>query len=223
MSQKSIENLNNQEYSPEINKLNGDFISERERYNSQEYAGFENVSYINYIRSEANSVFEKVDINPCSKKVMETSSRIIEARDDQLSRQFFVPSEKNSGLISNLLSKILDNNLELLTEERLINDESKIGAEIFGPLEADEYRAFFFEGYKNGFNSWIFHKRVGESYLTFRYEVQNGGILRSSSTDSSSSVKNYFISGEELDNFMKSTEMYYDRVMSEMYNGAAKK
>jgi len=102
-----------------------------------------------------------------------------------------------------------------LTEQQLKAKESEIGATIFGPIMPNERREFFNDNEK----SWFFHQEiVGKgnviSSMTLHYEVQPMGILRISSDPS---VKNEFINGQELKNFVLATEMYHERIMSQLY------
>ena len=103
----------------------------------------------------------------------------------------------------------------ILTEKQLKAKESEIGAKIFGPIKPNERREFFNDNKK----SWFFHQEITDSSnvvhsVTLHYEIHPNGILRVSSK---SGVHSEFISGQELDNFVSATEIYYGRVMREIY------
>ena len=125
----------------------------------------------------------------------------------------------NRGFIKAVAKKLFNLNLSskrsVLTEKQLKAKESEIGAKIFGPIKPGERRAFFNDNEK----SWFFHQEIMEkgnisSSMTLHYEVQPSGILRISSDRN---VKNEFINGQELKNFIQATEMYHERVMSQLY------
>lgn len=106
----------------------------------------------------------------------------------------------------------------VLTEKDLKAMESKIGAKIFGPVKPNERREFFNDNEK----SWFFHQEITDSNskihsVTLHYEVNPQGVLRISSNPN---VKNEFISGQELDNFVQAAKMYHELVMTQIYNQA---
>jgi hypothetical protein len=115
-----------------------------------------------------------------------------------------------------LLSLDLRSKRTVLTKNQLKAKESEIGAKIFGPIKPNERREFFNDNKK----SWFFHQEITDPAgvvhaVTLHYEVHPQGILRISSLQG---VKNEFISGQELDNFMSAIEIYYGRVMREIYH-----
>lgn len=125
----------------------------------------------------------------------------------------------NRGFIKAVSKKLFGANLSskriILTERQLKAKESEIGAKIFGSIKPNERREFFNDNEK----SWFFHQEITEkgkviSSMTLHYEVQPIGILRISSDPT---VKNEFINGQELKNFIQATEMYHERVMSQLY------
>lgn len=102
-----------------------------------------------------------------------------------------------------------------LTEKELKAQESKIGSSIFGPLKPNERREFFNDNEK----SWFFHQELADSRgtihsITIHYEIHPHGILKVSSQPGMNSE---FLQGEELDNFISAVEIYYQRVMREIY------
>ncbi|MEI7917851.1 MAG: hypothetical protein WCH58_00520 [Candidatus Saccharibacteria bacterium] len=117
--------------------------------------------------------------------------------------------------VSNKLFKT-DSRRPKLTEKDLKARESEIGSKIFGPLQPNERREFFNDNER----SWFFHQELTDQNgkvhsVTLHYEVHPKGILRVSSQ---SHVKNEFISGQELENFSSAIEIYYQRVMKQIYN-----
>ncbi len=102
------------------------------------------------------------------------------------------------------------------TAKELKTRESEIGARIFGPLKPNERREFFNDNER----SWFFHQELTDQTgkvhsVTLHYEVHPKGVLRISSQPH---VKNEFISGQELENFLSATDIYYERVMNQVYN-----
>ncbi len=117
--------------------------------------------------------------------------------------------------VSKKLFKI-DSRRPNITEKDLKARESEIGSKIFGPLKPNERREFFNDNER----SWFFHQELTDQTgkvhsVTLHYEVHPNGILRVSSQQG---VKNEFISGQELENFASATEIYYQRVMTQIYN-----
>lgn len=110
----------------------------------------------------------------------------------------------------------IDSRRPKLTRKELKARESEIGSKIFGPLKPNERREFFNDNER----SWFFHQEITDQTgkvhsVTLHYEVHPNGILRVSSQPG---VKNEFISGQELENFAQATEIYYQRVMTQIYN-----
>ncbi|HEY0965676.1 MAG TPA: hypothetical protein VGE13_04325 [Candidatus Saccharimonadales bacterium] len=101
-----------------------------------------------------------------------------------------------------------------LTERELIQLESEIGATLFGPIPEGYHRKFFNLDPK----TWIWYEEsVNENgtkrSMTTRYEVQQKGILKAQDGANYS-----YLEGEELRNFGVAVQMYYERVMREVYN-----
>ena len=122
----------------------------------------------------------------------------------------FIKAVSKKLFKSDLLSKRL-----VMTEKQLKAQESAIGAKIFGPIKPNERREFFNDNKR----SWFFHQEITDpagiiSSVTLHYEVHPQGILRVSSKED---VYNEFIKGQELENFVSATEIYYGRVMREIY------
>jgi len=100
-----------------------------------------------------------------------------------------------------------------LTERELIQLESQIGAELFGPVKPGARREFFNEKA----DSWIWHEewldeKKKRQTMTTRYEIRDDGIAKVCLGQPF-----IFITGEELNNFAMAVQLYYERVMREVY------
>lgn len=100
------------------------------------------------------------------------------------------------------------------TERELLQMESKIGAELFGPIAPGRRREFFCLDEK----TWIWHedgtnKETGEKeQVTTRYEITDKGVLKVLP-----GARYSYIQADELDNLVKATQIYYERVAREVY------
>lgn len=100
-----------------------------------------------------------------------------------------------------------------LTERELIQLESEIGRELFGPIPKGHRREFFNLDDK----TWIwydeFSDETGNKHSsTTRYEVQDKGILKAQD-----GAKYSYVEGEELKNLALAVQMYYEQVMRGVY------
>ncbi len=99
------------------------------------------------------------------------------------------------------------------TERQLIQKESHIGRELFGPIPSDHRREFFCLDA----HTWVWHEEwidieTGQRRtMTTRYEVHENGILKVMN----STYK--FLEGQELQNFYQAVKIYYERNMREVY------
>lgn len=103
--------------------------------------------------------------------------------------------------------------LKKLTERQLIELESEIGRELFGPIPDGHHRDFFCLDK----HTWVWHEQWKDldnkpQSSTTRYEVQPNGILKIQT----GRVYKY-IEGEELENLAIAARMYYERTMREIY------
>ncbi len=103
--------------------------------------------------------------------------------------------------------------LKKLTERQLIELESDIGRELFGPIPAGHRRDFFCLDSR----TWVWHEEWKDvdgktQTATTRYETQPNGILKVQS----GRVYKY-IEGEELTNLAIATRLYYERAMRQIY------
>lgn len=103
--------------------------------------------------------------------------------------------------------------LNKLTERELIQLESEIGSTLFGEILAGHERKFFNLDEK----TWIWYEewpdRLGKQLsTTTRYEVQDMGVLKVQE-----GARYNFLGDGELENFYMATQLYYERVMREIY------
>lgn len=121
------------------------------------------------------------------------------------------------GLLAKALELIAGNPqgrpFNRLTERQLIEQESEIGGQLFGPIPDGHSRDFFCLDER----TWVWHEAWRNAdnkrqMLTTRYETQPKGILK---VQDGKSYK--FIDGEELANFAVAVQLYYEQVMREIY------
>jgi len=103
--------------------------------------------------------------------------------------------------------------LKKMTERQLLQLESQIGAKIFGPVAPGHRREFFCLDE----NTWIWHeewkdKKGVQQQTTVRYEVHEKGILKVKE-----GPRYDYIEGEELDNLVLATRLYYEQVARGVY------
>jgi len=100
-----------------------------------------------------------------------------------------------------------------ITERDLLRMESQIGATLFGPVAPGHRREFFCLDE----STWIWHEewkdeKGVERQSTVRYELHPKGILKVTE-----GPRYTFIEGDELDNFVEATRIYYERAAREIY------
>ena len=103
--------------------------------------------------------------------------------------------------------------LEPLTERQLIELESEIGKQLFGPIPAGHRRDFFCLDEK----TWVWHEEWRDldnklQTMTTRYEIQPNGILKVQP----GRVYKY-LEGEELTNLSTAIRLYYEYTMRRIY------
>ncbi len=103
--------------------------------------------------------------------------------------------------------------LHELTERELIQRESEIGREIFGPIKKGHRREFF----NTDPRVWIWHEEwldeAGKRHqLTTKYEVRDDAIWKVQP-----GPRYIQLTGEELKNFHQAVMIYFERVMREVY------
>lgn len=104
-------------------------------------------------------------------------------------------------------------NAKKVTERELIQHESNIGRELFGPVPVGHRREFFcldektcmwYEEYKDTRGKPVTH--------TTRYEIQGDKVLKAQD-----GAKYSYLEGDELKNLLTAINMYYERVMRSVY------
>jgi len=97
----------------------------------------------------------------------------------------------------------------------LIRLESKIGGQLFGAVPKGHRREFFCLDE----HTWIWHEEWIDAEtrqkraITTRYEIRNNGIIKVQDNQPYESVE-----GEELSNLITAIQLYYDRVVREIYH-----
>jgi hypothetical protein len=104
--------------------------------------------------------------------------------------------------------------LKALTERELIQLESEIGSQLFGPVPKGHRREFF----NLDPTTWIWHEESVDAngktvQFTTRYEVQENGVLKVQE-----GARYTFLEGQELQNLTLAVQIYYERVMREVYH-----
>ena len=101
-----------------------------------------------------------------------------------------------------------------LSTRELIQRESEIGGTLFGEVPSGHRREFF----NLDPMTWIWHEewfdqRHRKQVTTIRYEIHDNGVLKAEE-----GARYSFLEGQELENFLMATRMYYDRVTREVYS-----
>lgn len=103
--------------------------------------------------------------------------------------------------------------VEPLTKRKLIELESSIGGQLFGPVPANQRREFFCLDD----TTWMWYEQWRDEsgnlrQTTVRYEVQPQGILKAQE-----GARYSYLQGAELDNFMKAIQAYDHQVRTKIY------
>lgn len=101
-----------------------------------------------------------------------------------------------------------------ISRRELIQRESEIGGHLFGHIPDGHHRQFFNLDRTTWvwYEEWKDEKGKMESTTT-RYEVHPNGVLKVQE-----GTQYYYIEGQELNNFVNATRMYYDRVTRDVYH-----
>lgn len=100
-----------------------------------------------------------------------------------------------------------------LSERELLQLESGVGRNLFGPIPKGHQREFFcldettyiwYESYKD--------PNGKDVELTTRYEIQGDRILKAQA-----GARYSYLEGQELQNLLTAIGMYYERVMRDVY------
>lgn len=103
--------------------------------------------------------------------------------------------------------------LKKFTERELLQLESEIGGKLFGPIPKGGRREFF----NLDATTWIWYEeKPGEKgkpvQTTTRYEIHDDRVLKVQE-----GPRYTYIDGDELQNFLTATQMYYEQVMRGVY------
>jgi len=116
-------------------------------------------------------------------------------------------------------SSNLQNNAQARADfnRELIRKEAVIGGTLFGKIPAGHRRDFFCLDNR----TWVWHEewtdRAGERFVqTTRYDVRPSGIVKMQDGQTYQSI-----SPGEANNLLEAVQIYYRRVLSEVYNQAA--
>jgi len=164
----------------------------------------------------------EIAVNPMINRLRDIGDNLEKARTEKLQAQ---PNRRSidvrifvSDIAKLLFNRSLsDKSYESLLRNELVTSESKVGAAIFGLKTTDtERNEFFYDGRDdNGADSWFFHQEknidstVNRQSRTLHYEVLPAGILL---------VGSGYLQAEELSKFVTATEMYNERVISQIYS-----
>lgn len=99
-----------------------------------------------------------------------------------------------------------------LTERDLLTLESRVGAEIFGPIPEGHRRQFFCLDEETWVWSDISDDEAGHHETIIRYEIHDTGILKVLGDHDYT-----FLGGDELRRFVVAVQMYYERVARDIY------
>lgn len=120
----------------------------------------------------------------------------------------------DTGDLSYLKMPKSNQSFNRMSERKLLQLESKIGRELFGPIPKGHQREFFclddktciwYEAYKDESGKDV------ES--TTRYEIQGDRVLKAQGSSRYS-----YLEGQELTNLLLAIDIYYERVMRGVYN-----
>lgn len=106
-------------------------------------------------------------------------------------------------------------NFKKLTTRDLIRMESKIGADLFGPIPKGHRREFFCldEHTWVWYEEWIDSSTKKKQSVTTRYEIHENGIIKVQDDQPYQVVE-----GEELQNFITAIQLYYEQVVRGVYH-----
>lgn len=100
------------------------------------------------------------------------------------------------------------------TRSDLINAESRLGSQLFGPIPAGHRREFFHDCD----NVWIWHEDwtdhdMSTRQLTVRYEVRPSGVYKKIAAG-------YYLrlEGDELENFRRAAHLYLATIKAQLYH-----
>jgi hypothetical protein len=101
-----------------------------------------------------------------------------------------------------------------LSMRELIQRESEIGGQLFGPVPLGHHRQFF----NLDSSTWVWYEEWLDNKgkivrSTTRYEIHENGILKVQE-----GVPYYYIEGRELNNLVSAMRLYYERITRDIYH-----
>lgn len=150
------------------------------------------------------------------------AASLAEARSYRMDAQLFTQTETENSFFRKIGKRLFSfdlspRHLKSLELRDLVEDESEIGATIFGARQPNEKLKFFNEDKENWFFSQTLKDAKGKDRsITFRYEVRPEGVLWAKQTESGISYD--YLKSDMLDTFLTAAEMYHERVMRQIYN-----
>ncbi len=156
--------------------------------------------------------------DPTIDNLHKIAEHLQQARLDYIALQSSTHIVDKNRFISAIARKLFSRDWkpQLVTEKSLKSLESEIGAKIFGVVKPGERREFF----NDNQSSWFFHQEITDvshtsRSVTLHYEVNDNGILRVNTLNGS--MECVQVAGQELDNFIQATNIYYSIVMRQLY------
>jgi hypothetical protein len=141
--------------------------------------------------------------------------------DSAIADYAYLRTRATESIIRVLFNRELSSKYDrILTDQELKNEEGKIGADIFGPINPNETRIFF----NDNRESWFFYQEKTDSEgkkhsITLHYEVRSDGIWK---IDTKDGLKCELVIGQDLENFINATKIYHQRVMNKIYKNQIK-
>jgi hypothetical protein len=169
-------------------------------------------------------------VTPTIRRLKDITKNITVARRYRLDSTFFTYTDKKTSRFVSALKKMVGDNSRPVSRQllpldinKLIQEESKVGATIFGERPADEHIHFFMgasEEEGTYFHQQKIDKTTGKPHsVTHHYEIvqESGNILKTITWSDNPGINYEFIRGKERDDFILATEMYHDRVLRQVY------
>ena len=175
---------------------------------------------------------EERAVTPTIRRLKDITKNINVARRYRLDSTFFTYTDKKTGRFVSALKKMVGDDSRPVSKQllpldinKLIKEESKIGATIFGERPLDEHIHFFI-GANEDEGAYFHQQKINEitgkpHSVTHHYEIvqESGDILKTTTWSDNPGINYEFIREPEpeFQNFVLSIEMYHDRVLRQVY------
>jgi len=168
-------------------------------------------------------------VSPVCERIERIGRSIEDARSLEMDRRFYSYDfeENDTNLVKSVFRKLFQvtpiKQLLPVTRENLINEESKIGSQIFGDQPDGEKISFFYYGKDDADRErWYckkekFNQKGNRDYVIMCFEIQNNAILKVITKSDGSRIAYEYLNGKELESFIHSTEIYHNQVMKKLY------